>query len=85
MDENGCTFDTIIYINVYAHKHIDLYDTVYASELPYTWDGLIFDGAGCQDTVLQTVHGADSVVTMHLSVIYAYDTISPPEFQEIQI
>ena len=74
VDENGCTFDTTVAIMVYAHKHVDLYDTVYNSELPHLWEGLTFNSAGCQDTLLHTVHGADSVVTLHLSVIYPYDT-----------
>ena len=75
IDENGCLFDTTIYIHIYAHKHTDLYDTVYADELPYVWNGLTLTHAGCGDTLLYTTHGADSVVTMHLSVIYPYDTL----------
>ena len=73
-DENGCLFDTTIYIHIYAHKHTDLYDTVTASELPYVWNGPTITNAGCSDTLLFTTHGADSVVTMHLSVIYSFDT-----------
>ena len=73
-DENGCVFDTTIYIHIYAHKHTDLYDTVLADELPYVWNGPTITHAGCSDTLLFTTHGADSVVTMHLSVIYPFDT-----------
>ncbi len=76
VDENGCTFDTTLTITVYAHKHVDLYDTVYVSELPHVWEGLTFNCADCQDTLLHTVHGADSIVTLHLSVIYPHDTIA---------
>lgn len=74
IDTNGCSFDTVIHIAIYAHKHTDLYNTVYASELPYSWNGLTFTQAGCQDTLFLTTHGADSLVTMHLSVKYPYDT-----------
>lgn len=73
-DEYGCTFDTTLYITIYAHKHTDEYDTVFADELPHEWNGLTFHHVGCQDVTLQTVHGADSVITMHLSVIYPHDT-----------
>jgi len=73
-DENGCLFDTTIYIHIYTHKHTDLYDTVFADELPYVWNGPTITHAGCSDTLLYTTHGADSVVTMHLSVIYPFDT-----------
>ena len=74
IDEYGCTFDTTLYITIYAHKHTDEYDTVFADELPHEWNGLTFNHVGCQDVTLQTVHGADSVITMHLSVIYPHDT-----------
>ena len=74
VDDNGCIFDTTVYITIYAHKHTELYDTIYASDLPYEWDGVTFTHAGCHDTLLYTAHGADSVVTLYLSVIYTYDT-----------
>ena len=74
IDTNICVFDTVINISVYAHKHIELYDTVNDSELPYEWNGMVFTQAGCQDTLLYTTHGADSLITMHLSVINHYDT-----------
>ena len=74
-DENGCTFDTTLTITIYAHQHTDVYDTVYVSELPdYDWHGLSFTHVGCQSDTMTTIHGADSVITMHLSVIYLYDT-----------
>lgn len=74
VDTNICVFDTVIYITIYAHRHIELFDTVDNSELPYEWNGVVFTQAGCQDTLLYTTHGADSLVSMHLSVIYHYDT-----------
>ena len=42
--------------------------TVCESELPYTWNGMVFVDAGTQTVTLQTMNGCDSVVTMTLSV-----------------
>jgi len=76
VDENGCTFDTTVWITIYAHQHYDEYDTVYVSELEtYTWHNLTFTHAGCQSDTLHTIHGADSIITLHLSVIYPFDTV----------
>ena len=75
VDENGCVFDTTVSIIIYAHQHYDEYDTVYIAELEaYTWHDLTFTHAGCQSDTLHTIHGADSIITMHLSVIYPFDT-----------
>ena len=74
VDIYGCVFDTTLSITIYTHKHTDLYQTVNAIELPYEWNGMVFTHAGCRDTLLYTSNGADSLVTMHLSVIYRYDT-----------
>ena len=73
-NELDCSYDTSISIHVYAHQYIDIYDTVTSSDLPYTWNGAEFLHTGIQTVTIPTVHGADSVITMHLSVIYAYDT-----------
>lgn len=76
VDENGCTFDTTVSITIYAHQHYDEYDTVYVTELEtYTWHGYTFTQAGSLSDTLHTIHGADSVITLHLSVIYPYDTV----------
>ena len=50
---------------------------VCTNELPYTWNGVVFTGAGTQATTLTTVNGCDSVVTMTLTVgDYARATIN---------
>ena len=65
----GCdsilSYTLIVYENVGAL----LYDTVCESELPYTWGGRTFNAAGIQFDTLQTVDGADSILTMQLTVI----------------
>jgi hypothetical protein len=47
--------------------------TICASELPYTWNNVEFTEAGTQTTVLQTINGCDSVVTMTLFVNPLYN------------
>ena len=45
---------------------VDLY--VCENELPYTWNGLLFNSPGTQSTILTSTLGCDSVVTLNLSV-----------------
>jgi gliding motility-associated-like protein len=74
-NEAGCSYDTTISITIYAHKYIDLYDTILESQLPnFTWNDSTFTGPGIKIIPLLTSHGADSIVTLHLSVKYPYDT-----------
>lgn len=80
-DINGCSFDTTVSIQVYAHKYADVYDTVYVDSLEtYSWHGYSFNHAGClSDTIYQFMGPdsakVDSVVTMHLSVVYPFDKL----------
>ena len=46
--------------------------TICESELPYTWNSIIFNAAGDTTVTLQTVNGCDSVVTMTLIVNPTY-------------
>lgn len=54
------------------------FDTIVCDTvLPFTWDGNTFDGPGSQSNLLQTSHGADSLI------IYTLDTITctiPPTY-----
>lgn len=75
INEIGCSYDTTVYINVYTNKITDLYDTVFVSELPFVWHGITFTGPDTKVTTSQTIHGLDSLIYMHLSVIYPFDTV----------
>ena len=44
---------------------------VCASELPYTWNGVVFTAAGTQSVTLTAANGCDSVVTMTLTLLAA--------------
>lgn len=48
--------------------NITLNDTICESELPYTWNNLVFNAAGTQSLTLQAANGCDSMVTMALTV-----------------
>ena len=39
------------------------------NQLPYVWNGLIFNGAGSQTATLTAVDGCDSLATLNLSVV----------------
>lgn len=72
---NGC--DSVITLNltVYANVAADVNQTICESELPYTWNGKVFDAAGSQSAVLagQGAHGVDSTVNMTLAVNPIYN------------
>ena len=64
----GC--DSIVILNLSVNgidtNIVDLY--VCESELPYTWNGLLFNSPGTQSTTLTSTLGCDSIVTLNLSV-----------------
>ena len=45
-----------------------VYDTVCESELPFTWNDSVFTAAGMKMTTILAHTGADSTVTMMLTV-----------------
>ena len=65
---NGC--DSVVTMTLTVNPTYAVTDaqTICASELPYTWNGVTFYAAGAQTVTLQTVNGCDSVVTMTLTV-----------------
>jgi len=69
-DANGCDSTVIMTLTVNPTYNIPLTQAVCESELPYTWNGLVFTAAGSQTLSLQTVNGCDSIVTMTLTVNY---------------
>ena len=65
---DGC--DSVVAMTLMVKPTYSVTDTaaVCANELPHTWNGLVFNGAGTQSTTLQSIHGCDSVVAMTLLV-----------------
>jgi hypothetical protein len=81
---NGCDSVVTMTLTLYPSYNVTDAQTICASELPYTWNGVEFTQAGSQTVTLQTVDGCDSVVTMTLTVNPIYQvadtkTICPSE------
>ena len=69
---NGC--DSVVTMTLTVNLTYNVTDAavICASELPYTWNGVVFAEAGTQTVTLETVNGCDSVVTMTLTVNPTY-------------
>ncbi|MBR4135871.1 MAG: gliding motility-associated C-terminal domain-containing protein [Bacteroidales bacterium] len=74
-DSNGCVAETTVTAHFFIPYQLDLYDTVEASQLPYMWQGTPLVSPCVQTAHLTSQYGADSTVTLHLSVLYQYDTL----------
>ena len=64
----GADSIVMLHLTVNPTQTGDDYLMVSENELPYTWQGLTFTGEGTQTVTLQTVHGCDSIVSLHLTV-----------------
>ena len=64
-DENGCNSMTEVSINVWQPATTNFSATACNS---YTWNDSVYTQSGDYSQTLQTVHGCDSVVTLHLTV-----------------
>ena len=69
--------DSVVTMTLSVNPIYNLIDTktICASQLPYEWNGVIFAAAGTKATILNTVKGCDSVVTMTLTVNPTYNVI----------
>ena len=78
---NSVQCDSIVDYTLFVYRNVDttLYDTLCNSSLPHTWNGVTFDTTLSQMSTLTrstvfTAHtGADSIITMHLTVHPLYD------------
>ena len=78
---NTVQCDSVVDFTLFVHWNVDttLYDTVCNDALPLTWNGVVFDtlvgeSAMMTRTTVFTAHtGADSTITMHLTVHALYD------------
>ena len=69
---NGC--DSVVTMTLTVNPTYTVSDakTICQSELPYTWNNVVFNAAGTQNVTLQAANGCDSVVTMTLTVNPTY-------------
>ena len=65
---NGCDSVLTVNMTVLYNLTTNLYDTICENQLPLVWNGIQFDAAGTQDTVLTASAGVDSTVVMTLYV-----------------
>ena len=65
-DENGCTNMASVIVNSWNSASSELYVT---DTVCYFWDGIEYCTSGDYVQILQTSHGCDSVVTLHLTII----------------
>ena len=65
---DGCDSTVTLHLTVNPTASELVEATVCEDELPYLWNGVVFDSAGIQSVVLQTVNGCDSTVMLHLTV-----------------
>ena len=72
----GCDSVVLMNLFVYPSAATDDYVTICENELPYSYLDTVFEsGTAASTTVvftLSTVHGCDSVVTLHLTVVPAF-------------
>ncbi len=64
----GCDSIVTLHLTIYHAQTSDDYMEICDNELPYIWQGVVFTTAGTRTVTLQTAHGCDSIVTLHLDV-----------------
>ncbi|MBR1550001.1 MAG: gliding motility-associated C-terminal domain-containing protein [Bacteroidales bacterium] len=81
----GCDSNVTFTLTIYRNVASEAYDTICSNALPYQWNGLSL-GSTCDTVVtLFTTHGADSVITLHLQVFPAHDTVIITEVVENEL
>ena len=77
-DDNGCMGNASVTVSVWQPATSEF--TVTTNESSYVWNGTTYTQSGDYTQTLQTVHGCDSIVTLHLTITvgvsdYDYDAI----------
>lgn len=67
-DENSCSTTESILLRVFPITYNSVFDTICNSDLPFTWNGKIYDAAGTYKNIIPNVYGCDSVITFNLHV-----------------
>ncbi len=65
---SGCDSVATLNLTVYSTQTSNASLTVCQSQIPYTWNGLTFNGSGTQSVTLQDINGCDSLATLILQV-----------------
>jgi hypothetical protein len=65
-DDNGCMGNASVTVSVWQPASSEF--TINTNQSSYTWNGTTYTQSGDYTQTLQTVHGCDSVVTLHLTI-----------------
>ncbi len=70
---DGCDSTYILHLTINQGYNLGDYAEICENELPYEWNGVVFQGTDVQTVTLSTSNGCDSVVTMRLVVLHSAD------------
>jgi len=79
---NGC--DSTAYLVLTIKQPTSSVDslTICSNELPYSWNGVTFTGAGTQTAHISNAAGCDSAATLHLTVNQCFTTLNVKAYLE---
>ena len=72
---DGCDSIVTMHLHVYYNVTADADSIICDNELPLVWNGATFTQSDTQSVVLTNIHGADSTLTMHVTVHPTHHTI----------
>ena len=70
-DANGCTQVDTLYLTIYENVSSEF--TITTEDSCHLWNGVSYCTSGDYTQILQTAHGCDSVVTLHLTITVGID------------
>lgn len=83
-NQDGCDSIVTVHLHVFYNVAAEVDSVICDNALPFTWNGVTFTGTDTQTATIPAHTGADSVLTMHLTVnptslTVLYDTICQRE------
>lgn len=83
-NQDGCDSIITVHLHVFYNVAAEVDSVICDNALPFTWNGVTFTGTDTQTATIPAHTGADSVLTMHLTVnptslTVLYDTICQRE------
>ena len=75
LDTLGCNSMITLVLTVNMNQFTEVYDTICEDDLPMPWNGLTIHEAGDFMDTLLAITGADSIITLHLTVNQPSDSI----------
>ena len=66
---NGCDSVATLNLQFYQQQPVQQTKSVCPTQLPYTWNGQTYNGAGTYSVTLTGSNGCDSVATLNLAIL----------------